>query len=66
MKKLDIISTNIRVDSLSWLYSLLLKPFAGLKSETDMKKVHSTICSDLDLTELTMEFNDLINSDELH
>ena len=23
MKKLDIISTNIRVDSLSWLYSLL-------------------------------------------
>ena len=24
MKKLDIISTNIRVDSLSWLYSLLL------------------------------------------
>ena len=44
----------------------VLKPFAGLKSETDMKKVHSTICSDLDLTELTMEFNDLINSDELH
>ena len=25
MKKLDIISTNIRVDSLSWLYSLLVK-----------------------------------------
>ena len=24
MKKLDIISTNIRVDSLSWLYSLLI------------------------------------------
>ena len=25
MKKLDIISTKIRVDSLSWLYSLLIR-----------------------------------------
>ena len=32
MKKLDIISTDIRVDSLSWLYSLLVIPLIRLDS----------------------------------
>ena len=41
------------------------KPFACLKSGTDIENVHSTVCSDLDFMKLTMEFNDLVNSDKL-
>ena len=46
-----------------WKYK---RPFAGLKSGTDIKKVPSTTCSELDLMKLklTLEFNDFINSDE--
>lgn len=43
----------------------VLKPFVCLDKTCDMTKVHSLLCSDLDLTELALEFNYLVSSSQI-
>ena len=44
----------------------ILRPFVGLQSDCDIKEVHNTICSDLDLMELTLEFEELARSEDVN
>ena len=39
----------------------ILRPFVSIQAG-DIKKVHNVICTDLDLTELTLEFEDVLRS----
>ena len=44
----------------------ILRHFVGLQSDCDIKEVHNTICSDLDLMELTLEFEELARSENVN
>ena len=44
----------------------ILRPFVGLQSDCDIKEVYNTICSDLDLMKLTLEFEELARSKDVN
>ena len=39
-----------------------LRPFVSIQAGCDIKKMHNLICTDLDLMELTLEFEDVLRS----
>ena len=43
----------------------VVKPFIALKPDADIKEFHEIICSDLQLMELSLEFNSIVTSPEL-
>ena len=38
----------------------ILRPFVSIQAGCDKKPVHNSICTDLDLMELTLEFEDVL------
>ena len=43
----------------------ILRPFVSIQADCDIKKVHNAICTDLDLMELNLEFEDVLRSGDV-
>lgn len=44
---------------------LVLKPFATLKKSADLDQVHKMICEDLDLTEIALEYGEILSLENI-
>ena len=44
----------------------ILRPFVSIQAGCDIKKVYNAICTDLDLMELTLEFEDVLRSGDAY
>ena len=44
----------------------VIKPFISLSAAADLKTVHDTICLDLDLKQFSLEYEKLVQVEEMH